>query len=281
VTPRELTKEVGFSLAVGQKKSFDYCPFCEGGANKDKGTFSVTRDSVNLLLYNCKRNKCRASGRILAAGGGYSAAAAPSSTAFKPFPYTKPVEEIAIEDAVWISEKWHLELEDIYNSGWVIASEEKGFMPIVMPVLSPRGMCRGHVLRIQNQDDSKTVRTFKTQEGPWISWYRNGNADIVVVEDSISALACAAEGLTGVSLCGTEMSPDKFEEIVSNCPSNGKIWIALDRDAVSTGFEYLKRYRLYFPNINLLMLRKDIKNMTIRERLELGPFSVRQNDVHS
>jgi hypothetical protein len=271
MTPRDIVKAEGFTLQVGSTKNID-CVFCEGGAHGDKNTLSVTRDSAGLVLYICHRAKCGTRGRILTLGAGYSTAAVGQKT-FIPNPYKGMVREFTIEELSLMSDLWRVDLEDVHHAGWGVATQEGGYIPLIMPVVSPAGECRGHVLRVQNKDGSKTVRGFKVRDEPWLAWYITHSSDIVVVEDQISALR-ASEFCTAVALLGTEMSQDKFEEIVG-LSGVRRVWFGLDRDALGTGLELLRKYRLYFPNINLLMLPKDIKNMSTSEMISLGgPFSV-------
>lgn len=247
------------------------CVFCEGGNHNDRNTLSVTRDSAGLVLYTCHRAKCGVRGRILTLGAGYSTATT-GQKKFIPNPYKGMVREFTIEELALMSDLWRVDLEDVYHAGWGLAAQEGNYLPLIMPVISPTGVCRGHVLRIQNADGTKTVRSFKVLDEPWLSWYVTKSPEVVVVEDQISALR-ASEFCTAVSLNGVGMSQEKFEEIVGLSGAR-RVWFGLDRDALKEGLDLLMRYRLYFPNINLLILPKDIKNMSTSELLNLGgPFS--------
>jgi hypothetical protein len=268
MNPVTFVAQEGVKLSVGATKSMD-CPFCEGGDHHDKGTFSITRDSSHLLLYICHRAKCGARGRLVNARGANSGEVTQQKK-FIPNPYKGTVQELSIDELALISDMWCVDLEDVYHAGWGLAGED-GLLPLIMPVISPTGVIRGHVLRVQKEDGTKTVRSFKVCDEPWLAWYVHNSNDIVVVEDQISALR-ASEFCTSVALLGAEISQDKFEEIV-RVAGNKTIWLALDKDAVRKGFELLKRYRLYFPNLNLLFIQKDIKSMTTSQLQSYGgPF---------
>lgn len=266
--PVTVVAEEGLKLSVGATKNVD-CPFCEGGDHNDRNTLSITRDSAHLLLYICHRVKCGARGRLVSNGRAVSETSAQKK--FIPNPYKGAVRELTLEEYTLVSDLWHVDVEDVYNAGWGIAANEDGALPLLLPVISPTGVIRGHVLRIQKEDGTKTVRSHKTADEPWLAWYVQNSNHIVVVEDQISALR-AAEFCTSVALLGTEMSQDKFEEIV-RFAGNKSIWLAVDKDAVRKGFELLKRYRLYFPNLNMLFIQKDIKNMSVSQLQSYGgPF---------
>jgi hypothetical protein len=156
--------------------------------------------------------------------------------------------------------------------GWALAYQETGFLPLLMPVISPKGALRGHVLRVQKESGAKEVKSYKIVDEPWQCWYYHHDTDVVVVEDQISALK-ASSYCTAVALLGTELSQAKFEEIL-RVSKGRRIWLALDKDATKKGFEYLKRYRIFTDKLFLLMLNKDIKNMSDKELMDLGgPFS--------
>lgn len=45
----------------GKEIRFDYCPYCHGGKNHDKGTFSISLENGG---FNCRRSSCSVSGGI-------------------------------------------------------------------------------------------------------------------------------------------------------------------------------------------------------------------------
>lgn len=267
MSPRDVVKQEGFSLGIGDVKYLDVCPFCEGGDHEDKRTLRVFRDSKYIVYYKCYRAKCGIRGRVNGDGGGHDV----KVVAFKPNPYTKRVKEVGLEEMALLSDKWNLNIADIYTAKWYLAIDERAWLPLILPVYSPSGGLRGHVLRLQHENGTKEIKSFKIADEAWMAWYTNSSTDIVVVEDQISAQR-ASEYCTAVAVLGTEISPEKFEEILRVAGSK-RIWLALDRDAVKKGFDYLRRYRLYCDNLYLLILPKDIKNMTDKELLKLGgPF---------
>jgi hypothetical protein len=269
MSPRDIIKQDGFAIGIGESKNVD-CPFCEGGDNNDRNTCRIYRDSTVVVFYRCYRAKCGSRGRVNSNGSGHSEQ---SARAFKPNPYPKKVKELSLEEMAVISDKWQIDIVDIASAHWYLALEERAWLPLLMPVYSPKGGLRGHILRLQQEDGSKTFQSFKLVDETWMAWYPSASGDIVVVEDQISAKK-AAEYCGAVAVLGTEISPEKFEEIL-NVARGRRIWIALDRDAVKKGFDYLRRYRLYCDNLYLLLLPKDIKNMTHSELVKLGgPFKI-------
>jgi hypothetical protein len=267
MTPRDVIKQEGQSLGIGDTKNID-CPFCEGGDHDDRNTCRVYRDSTVVVFYRCYRSKCGSRGRINSNGSGPAVA----PVAFRPNPYPKKVKELGLEEIGVISDKWGLDVVDLYSAKWYLAFEEGAcWLPLLIPVYSPNGGLRGHVLRLQYENGTKDIKSYKIADEPSLAWYPSASNDLVVVEDQISAKK-AADYCSSVAILGTEISPEKFEEIL-RVAGKRKIWLALDRDAVKKGFDYLRRYRLYCDNLYLLMLPKDIKNMTHSELIALGgPF---------
>lgn len=268
MTPRDQVKQEGFSLGIGETRSLD-CPFCEGGDHNDKRSLSITRASRNHVLYRCFRAKCPARGSVYGDGSGYSGG--PNKT-FKPNPYGKKVKELEIAELAVLNDLWNLDIEGVYGSKWYLAVDERGTLPLLIPVYSPTRSLRGHVLRLQYESGQKEIKSYKVADEPWMDWSAPSKGDVVVVEDQISRQRAAEFGVHSVAVLGTEITPEKFEEII-RVAGRKNIWLALDRDAVKKGFDYLKRYRLYCDNLYLLLLPKDIKNMSDDEILRLGgPF---------
>jgi len=263
--PKDEIASEGLSREIGETFKM-LCPFCEGGASKEV-SLSVTRDSKYLVLYLCHRTKCGRRGAITAFGAGIDALTPSDPRKFTPNLYSRPISALEIQDLEYLNVKWHLDLDDMHDVGWAKASMEEGFLPLIMPVFSPTGACRGHVLRIQRKDDSKDVKSYKILDEPWCCWYRSIDANVVVVEDQISALR-ASEYTTSCAMLGTGLNTEKIEEIL-RVAGAGRIWLAFDKDATGEAFNYLRRYRPYCPNLNVLMLQKDIKNMTDSELKKL------------
>ena len=46
----------------GRELSFGYCPYCAGGAHRDKGTFAINLDTGQ---FNCKRSSCGVQGNMI------------------------------------------------------------------------------------------------------------------------------------------------------------------------------------------------------------------------
>ena len=47
---------------IGNELRFKYCPYCHGGKNKDKGTFSISLENGG---FNCKRSSCGVNGGMV------------------------------------------------------------------------------------------------------------------------------------------------------------------------------------------------------------------------
>jgi hypothetical protein len=268
MTPRDIVKQEGFSLGIGDTRSLD-CPFCEGGDHNDKRTLSVTRATRGHVLWRCFRAKCGSRGSVHGDGSGYDTG---HVSKFKPNPYLKKVKELELKELGYINDLWGLDIEGVYAAKWYLGVDERADFPLLIPVYSPTGGLRGHVLRLQYESGKKEIKSYKVADEPWMDWSRPAKGDVVVVEDQISRQRASEFGVHSVAVLGTEITPDKFEEII-RVAGKKNIWLALDRDAVRKGFDYLKRYRLYCNNLYLLLLPKDIKNMNDDEVLKLGgPF---------
>jgi hypothetical protein len=182
---------------------------------------------------------------------------------FKPNLYPKRVELLEMEDVEYLTNKYHIDIQDVYQAGWARAPDERGF-GLFLPCFGPLGELRGAVVRQEFENGKKESRIYKITEGNFLCWYRTSYRDVVVVEDQISACK-ATKFATAVALCGADLSQDKLAEI-QQVAGKGRIWLAFDKDATHKTFDYLKRYRLLCEgNLKGLMLSKDLKNMSYEE----------------
>jgi len=262
--PREKVLLLGKELEVGTTDNKTLCFWCNGGQSKER-SFAVTRVNTLTIKYICHRDKCKERGTVHTNGSGESTA---SKARFVPTPYTGKASDLGYEDLSYLAEKYDgIDLKNALQAGWLKADGDNSFL---FPVWSPSGELRGHVLRRELSNGKKEVRSYKVRDEPWMCWYRTSHADVILVEDQISALKGASFATT-VALLGAELSFEKMDEILS--VARGNIWLALDKDAHKSTFEYLKKYRSYSNGrFNALLLRKDLKNMSypdIKKTLEV------------
>jgi hypothetical protein len=134
---------------------------------------------------------------------------------------------------------------------------------LAMSVRSPKYMHRGWVLRdIYGRSRLKAL-TYMDEGEESLSWYMHSrNVSTVLVEDIPSAVR-ASKHTNTVALLGTGIGVGKAEEIAEHAPR--PIIVALDQDATAASFDRVLRYKLLWDNPQVLMLDKDIKDMTSRE----------------
>jgi hypothetical protein len=259
LTPRERVLLLGKSLQVGETDNRTLCYFCDGGESKDK-SFAVTRINSLTVKYKCHRAKCSKAGTVHLNGSGEEIQSVVKK--FEPTPYNGQVMPLEYSDMDYLDGKYGLDLNKVIQAGWMKAPSPNPGFGLFLPVWGPTGALRGSIVR-RETDGKKEVRTYKILDEPWLCWYRTSFAQIVLVEDQISALK-AASFATSVALLGAELTFEKMDEILAH--AKGPIWLALDKDAHKKTFEYLKRYREYCNgNFNARLLSKDVKNMTYKE----------------
>lgn len=263
----------GAKLKRGQTSKKLVCPWCNGGLSKDI-SFFVTRSENDKLLYICHRAKCGKKGVIdPSIHTSISVKNIEPSEKFVPKPYTKRLERLRDSDFGYLWAKYGIPYEYADMAQWLRPSEEPGDHPLMLPVFGPTGVIRGAVLRNKLKDGSKVSLTFKVMDEPWLCWYMNRlyTDDILIVEDQISACK-AASWVTACALLGTGLNDDKIYEIISQQRS-GNVWLALDKDALGKSLKLLRRWRLVCPELKILYIPKDIKDMTNVEISNLGgPF---------
>jgi len=87
----------------------------------------------------------------------------------------------------------------------------------------------------------------------------------VLVEDQISAIRLAQEGVDSISLMGTHL-PEESAAYIRQI--TGSLIICLDKDATLVAYEHRKTYSLMFNRLTVLPLQRDIKDMTNEELTE-------------
>lgn len=152
----------------------------------------------------------------------------------------------------------------------------------VLPIYSPTGRIRGHVLR---QPWSKSPRSPPTWYGsakadtymnvaePVQSFYTrlvtwDGNPDpLVMVEDQLSAIKLAAYGFSSVAVLGTPYTKDplgyqqadRVAELAREAASREFI-VALDADATADALLFAKKWGAAFKKIRVAILEQDLKD---------------------
>jgi hypothetical protein len=163
----------------------------------------------------------------------------------------------------------------------------------LLPIYTPDGRVRGHVARIPwlgTEFPGASIQpksiTYKSEEGPLLSWYRGKPGDdtvdiesrsiyewpqrLVIVEDQISAMRVAQDkpGCDAVALLGTALNAEKISEIQAQ---HSRVIIALDADATRIAFQHARRWASAFESFRVVILTKDIKDLS-KEEIHALPF---------
>lgn len=252
---------IGDSLESGDYAKRIRCPKCEA----PEKAFQIWRDKEGLLRWKCWRASCGYWGR----DSGYAdphllRKREPRKKEAKP--YTGALEPL--------SDEWRNFLQK--QVGWSdrhIQAAGARYAPdvhrVALPVLSPNGTVRGHVLRSYSTVSDKKVMTYKIDvECPFLSWYPcwNESCDYVVVVEDIPSAVRASRYTHAVALLGTHVSEDSALEIAER---KKKVVWALDDDATTKAIKWHKEYKLLFSGSTVLHLTRDIKNMKEDELCEL------------
>jgi hypothetical protein len=144
----------------------------------------------------------------------------------------------------------------------------------VLPILSPEGKLRGHVLR-QPWKGAPQKRllfypkadTYMSTFEPVQSFYGGWDAPLIMVEDQLSAIKLYALGYRSVAVLGTPYANDPFgfqqgdrvAELAREAGDKGLI-VALDSDATESAFMFAKKWGYAFKKIRVAILDKDLKD---------------------
>lgn len=258
------------------------CPAC--GRNK----FTVTRTAEGVL-WNCFRPSCvdhkgRTGGAEITRG----ALVAPTSKG-KPKlrPWNGNFWPLTIEDVEYFGARFGITdpaqlvyLRRTRNYDSTSVGFDEPFYAISCP--NVHGRTWGHVIRRACWHgkvsapgdmlgsglpaDYPKARTRAHTESSGLAAYfpfgtlSDDHRDIVLlVEDPLSAMRAATDGIAAVALLGTQLDPNKVRDISLLRPK--KVVIALDKDATTQAFRLAKKWGLAWPEVRVLVLEQDIKDL--------------------
>lgn len=255
----EIKEEVvlmGSSLEVDETAR-DVCPFC-GGVN----TFTVTRVPAGYV-YNCYKASCGFYGFVPAKGYTPEKSEKPRkpSNVFR-----ERLEHLPQHAVEFFLHKFGVDLSLIMKAGitWCPSLER-----VVIPLRDFRGtpqaiMTRRYDELQQNKDSLPKGMLFDTEGWCGLNFYIKDPdvASVLMVEDYMSALK-ASLFINSVSLQGTHLPENALEYLLDNGVEH--VILALDEDATKKALEMKLKYQIYFQQFDVILLKKDIKDMKLSE----------------
>ena len=247
------------SLAVGERKSGQLCPSCNGGSGKEK-SFAVIRGQ-HVLSFVCFRASCQFRGTIRLTSGGSAAVhqedERPKVSAVVASQLPPKWEEylsnlFSIEQGMFTWAKW--KYTDSYNGN--------PHPRIGMPIIGPDGETRGITWRSYSGQKPKALieKLLPTEE--MMCWYRarRHGRSLVIVEDQPSALRVASQGVDALALCGVLLTLRRIQEIKAQ--GYDHILLCLDDDATRVAVTHAVEFKARLPQLRVYKLSEDIKNMS-------------------
>jgi len=227
------------------------CPFCNGGMTRERSMVVWGPEH-----YKCFRASC---GKAGWGTGGVQ----PREKQARYF--TKPTLQLTRDQAEFLCILFGL---DSAPSVSYSPDEDR----YIFDVLAPMGWLRGHMARSYSGQTPKTLAYRAKTEEPWMHWSKprdyqplHAAKPVVVVEDIVSAEKVAQFGLQrGCALLGTHMDVERAEEI-RQLAGNKPVHIALDKDATGLAIKHYNKFGDIIPNLFVLALDKDIKDMSRAE----------------
>lgn len=262
-------------LGKDEQASGLLCPYCNGGNSGEK-SFSIFR-SATKASFICHRAQCKVQGGVLMSVLAGPDTATPAVSKL----WSYKGELLALPDDVreQVINEWGLTTDSIAKMQlkWAPTYREGR---IAIPIFNRGHRISGFTFRsLDKKATPKSIIQMTQTDEPVMSWYRfvhHMNMEcwmltepLVLVEDQASAMR-ASMFCNAVALLGTNLGADKIGELrKAGAPS---ILVALDQDATDKAADIVKKLSGVFDNIELRMLKKDLKNSTddeIKEALKL------------
>ena len=236
------------------------CPRCNG-----KHTFSISLIN-GVYLYHCFRASCPLRG--------YKAAKITLEQIQNPIDIPKKVEYIIPDyfcnplqnkKSLFFLKYWNL--LSSYAEGLELYYDPK-LVRVVFPLRDHQKNLKGATGRnIDREIVPKWYIYERIDICPYIS--DKGTEACVLVEDCISAVLSP---ISSIALLGTNIPAGMFEPYLERYK---KLYIALDKDAVTKAAKLHHKLSFYHSDVELLLLDKDIKNLT---KEEINNLFKREND---
>lgn len=234
------------------------CPFCAGGKTREI-SFAITRVDDGSVLYLCHRAKCGASGRI----GGLRTQKFKTNPKRKSRvnPYAGKLSRLPDDVREHMMEQF-----DCVPHGSMWAPDfDEGAGRVAMPIWGPTGKRRGWSMRSYAGATPKTL-IYMNYDEPCMSWQlpEDPGNTAWIVEDQVSAAKlCNTVAASSVAMLGVGLHEDrKVRELTRFVDV---LVIALDPDATDVAVAAKRNLRLWFDEVRVAFLDKDIKDMTTEE----------------
>lgn len=249
------------SLGEEETRSGQVCPACQGGHSKEASLSVSRRDGV--LLFNCHRSSCGFAGR-----SGAVTTAKPDSTKRRSKDYipTAPLNAATVK---FLASKFRVPESSLRLAelAWTGDGADRNGRRISYPIFGPDSKKRGENYRSYQGGVPKSLIHLGTEDAVASCWYkfRRASKTLVIVEDQMSAIKLAPYVHT-LALLGTNLSEAKINEIPKSGPEKyDNIYLCFDNDATSTAVKTQLDWVEVLPNMRILGLQKDIKDMTDEE----------------
>lgn len=247
-------------LREGETQAGQVCPSCKGGATKE-GSLSVSR-SRGSLLFNCHRASCKFSGVIILTAGVGSVNSGATTTRSKTYIPTTHLSETATK---LLAEEFRLTGEAIDLAGIKSVKGDSGFYSgrVCFPIYGPDSRERGASYRSYDGATPKSIIRLD-EDGIALSWYirKRKSRALVIVEDQVSAIRVSSF-YDSVALLSTNFSEAKVKEVKARGYS--RVFLCLDNDATAVAVRLAVALRTQLPQLRIIGLPKDIKNMDKEE----------------
>lgn len=134
---------------------------------------------------------------------------------------------------------------------------------IIIPIRGHNGLIQGYEARSRRPGIPKALR-YNGNDSDGMGWYDTcpDKEEVVLVEDLFSAIKMSNITNT-IALLGTHLSPEQAGILAAG--KWRRIYLALDEDATSVAVRLAKRYRALLPQLRVVPIHKDLKDMTYQQ----------------
>ncbi len=263
-------------LSPGTTVSGLVCPECNGGSTNERSfNVSCVEDgNGSTLKWMCHRASCgyhgASSNSLKSLREGGQAGAKPSVAEVQAASLEERVGELieipTITKEYLINERYLTE-PTLTKCGLRWATKHRR---LYIPLRDENLSVVGCVLRTFDKSRSpKALTYYERDTDSSLGWFPAGrDGRLFIVEDVFSAIRLQQANVSSISLCGTNLSDARLQEIARASKDRYIPILALDLDAVGKAVGLIRNARRYLPGIQVVKITKDFKDLTPEEMTE-------------
>lgn len=260
------TEYLDSSLQVGERRRYEYCPFCEQTVRGKGFVVTRTRHGYFAYCFRCHEHTTTRKGGLSPLQvrnlltQSHTERTVSTEVVALPDDFTSEIPNIGL---LWLR-TYGVTDEEIHRHNF-------GFSPrlnrLILPVYSNGELMywQGRKLDVNDTASPKYLNLRANRQGTFFCIFDKDEETTILVEDILSAIAVARAGFKSVALLGSFVGPDLFPVLPTKCV---RVW--LDPDKRKDAVKFAAKLRANgFQSSAVVLPTKDPKEYSPEEIQEI------------